>query len=33
VILDRVKEAQLEGELRDRQQALDWIEKEYGGRH
>ena len=33
VILDRVKEAQLEGELGDRQQALDWIEKEYGGRH
>lgn len=33
VILDRVKEAQLEGELCDRQQALDWIEKEYGGRH
>jgi poly(A) polymerase len=33
VILDRVKEAQLEGELRDRQAALDWVKKEYGGRH
>jgi poly(A) polymerase len=32
-ILDRVKEAQLEGELRDRQAALDWVKKEYGGRH
>ncbi len=31
-ILDRVKEAQLEGELRDRQAALDWVKKEYGGR-
>jgi hypothetical protein len=32
-ILERVKEAQLEGELRSRDEALEWVEKEYRGRH
>ncbi|HEY1268469.1 MAG TPA: CCA tRNA nucleotidyltransferase [Candidatus Binatia bacterium] len=32
-ILDRIKEAQLEGELRDRQAALEWVKREYGRRH
>jgi poly(A) polymerase len=32
-ILDHVKEAQLEGELRSREEALDWVRKEYRGRH
>ena len=30
-ILERVKEAQLEGELHSRQEALEWVEKEYKG--
>jgi len=30
-ILDRVKEAQLEGELKSRQEALAWVEREYRG--
>jgi poly(A) polymerase len=32
-ILDRVKEAQLEGEIRSREEALRWVEKEYRQRH
>jgi hypothetical protein len=30
-ILERVKEAQLEGELKTREEALDWAEREYKG--
>jgi poly(A) polymerase len=30
-ILDRVKEAQLEGDLQSRAQAIDWVERQYKG--